>query len=388
MISARPGILFAVSSLCFGGAEKHTVSLLNRLETGTFRLSLAYLKPDESLLPQLDTRRLDAVLSCNVQSKLDWRVVRTLAAFIERYSVDVIVCSHVYPTLYALLAGMLARRRVALVEVFHTTLPGSFKDKVQLLLYRAIFRRFDLLVFVSRNQQTYWRTRRLRARNDCVIYNGIDIAKFEDSFAPEEKLRLRAQLGFTADDYVAGICAALRPEKAHGDFLRALARARSMGVAVKGLIIGDGPERARIEALIDALRLRDSVVMTGFRDDVKPYVACCDVVTLASHSVETFSVAALEAMALSKPLILSRVGGADEQVTQGENGLLFEPGDIEAFAQHLVTLSSIDARNRMGRASLARVRSEFTESRMIQEFSNRLTILADAKQGNAVSGFV
>jgi glycosyltransferase involved in cell wall biosynthesis len=114
--------------------------------------------------------------------------------------------------------------------------------------------------------------------------------------------------------------------------------------------------------------------ITGMQRDVRPFAACCDVMTLVSHS-ETFSLAALEAMALGKPVVLSDTGGAAELVVRGEHGFLFEPADIEALAMHLTTLTSPSMRLRLGAAAARRVRERFTVQGMVAGFSDRITEL-------------
>src|SRR5262249_34186459 len=156
--------------------------------------------------------------------------------------------------------------------------------------------------------------------------------------------------GFSPQDYVIGLCAVMRPEKSHGDLLRALKRLHAGGLpAAKALFIGDGPERASIEAQITQLGLTEHVVITGFQPDERPYIECADVMTLVSHE-ETFSLAALECMALGKPLVLSDVGGASEQILDGQTGVLFKPGDIDSLATQLTKLATPALRAQMGPA--------------------------------------
>jgi len=76
---------------------------------------------------------------------------------------------------------------------------------------------------------------------------------------------------------------------------------------------------------IAVLNLSGSAFITGFKDDVRPYLAICGVVVLASHAIETFAIAALQAMAMGKPLVLTRIGGAEEHVISGRNGFLWPP---------------------------------------------------------------
>ena len=260
-----PGLLFIVNSLGPGGAEKHAVTLLNRLDTGHWRLHLAYLKRAEALLPQLDTARLDEVLCCDVERGIDRRAVHRLAALVRARNIRAIVCINTFSMLY----GYLARRAVSgprpkLATLFHTTVPQTYKEKAQMLLYKHLFKATDLLLYVSENQRSYWRKRGLRAQRESVIHNGIDVEQFADLQPREEKERLRSSLGFGPQDYVIGLCSVLRPEKAHGDLLRALARLRAQNISAKALFIGDGPERDSIEAQMWKLGLGEHVVITGF----------------------------------------------------------------------------------------------------------------------------
>ncbi len=368
-----------VNSMLVGGAEKHAISLVNHLDTARFRIGLCHLKPHGNLARELDGARLDTSFSLNVSSKLDWRAVRELARRIDEEQIDVIVCTNGYPLLYALLASRRARRKVRLVEVFHTTgFRQPFRSRLRMLLNRFVFRRCELVIYVSHKQREYWRARGLRAKRDVVIQNGIDADYFTDSYTPQQKAATRAEFGFAASDFVVGICAALRAEKAHTDLLRALRRLRDGGLPAKVLIIGDGPQRGEIERHIAELELSGHAVIAGHHTDVRPYIACCDVMTLTSHVVETFSIAALESMALGKPVVLTRIGGAEEQVRHGANGFLFEPGDVATLAHRLRRLTAATDRLSMGAVAARDVRERFTIQRMVERFTQELQQVTEA----------
>jgi glycosyltransferase involved in cell wall biosynthesis len=368
----KPNVLFIVNSLEIGGAEKHVVTLLNHLDPSRFGLHLAYLKRKEQLLPQLLTGRLQDLVCCDVQRGIERRAVDRLRQVIAAKDIDVIVCTNPYSMLYGSLARTGSRPMPRLVTVFHTTLLESFKKKVQMFLYRHLFGRCDLIVYVSENQRHYWRKRGITAAPDCVIYNGIDVERFAADQLTGGAEELRHSMGFSAHDYVIGLCSVLRPEKAHGDLLQAVARMRSQGVPAKALLIGDGPERANVERQVEDLRLREHVIITGMTNDVRPYIGCCDVMALVSHSVETFSLAALESMALGKAVVMSDIGGASEQIVHGQNGFLFPAGDIPALTGHLSALSGESLRLRCGDSAAHRVRQLFTLDAMIRGFSQRI----------------
>ena len=375
MSTTRPGLLFIVNSLEVGGAEKQVVTLLNHLDSSHFRLHLAYLKPRDRLLPQLDTGKLDTLTCCNVSRGVEHRAIRQLADLIRAQRIDAVICTNMYSMLYGYLACARIRPRPKLATVFHTTLLRNYKEKAQMLLYRQLFRRSDLLVYVSENQRDRWRDWGLRAAADAVVQNGIDVDYFSAARTPRHE-NFRASLGLTEADYVIGLCSGLRPEKAHGDLLHAIARLRERGIAAKALLIGEGPERPRIESLILELGLSEHVVITGLQEDVRPYIACCDVMTLVSHT-ETFSLAALESMALGKPLVMSDIGGASEQVVHGQTGLLFEPHDIAALTEQLTTLGSAALRARMGAAAERRVRELYSLRTMTSGFTAQVSRLLD-----------
>lgn len=372
LMDNRPGLLFIVNSLGVGGAEKQVVTLLNRLDRSRFRLHLAYLKPTAPLLAQLEVDRLDELLCCNAHRGIDWGAVGRLRRLIERRKIDIIISTNMYSMLYGWLARARAQAQLQLAAVFHTTIIKGFKAKSQMLLYRSLFKRCDLLIYVCENQRDYWRDGGLDGVNDAVVHNGIDVKYFGKQPSPADTAALRKSLGFAPHDYVIGVCSALRPEKAHADLLVAIAGLRDQGVPIKALFIGDGPERAAIESNVEALSLRESIRITGVQSDVRPFIGCCDVMALMSRSIETFSLAALESMAAGKPLILTDIGGASEQVIHGQNGFLYEPGDIEALQLYLKSLRSQDLRTQMGASGATRVRRMFTVDSMTAGFETRL----------------
>jgi glycosyltransferase involved in cell wall biosynthesis len=375
-------VLFIVNSLDIGGAEKHTIGVLNGLDPSRFQASLAWLKRGDALLREVARDRVSALIPCKGGGRFDLNSVRRLADFIARENVHTIVCTNTYSTLYGYLARRYSGRAVRLISVYHTTLLRSRKEKLQHLLYRWMLRRCELLVYVCERQRAYWRSHRLRARDEQVIHNGVDADYYADSFTPQEKADYRRRAGFSPDDYVIGLCATFRPEKAVEDLIKAVAALRIRGLPAKALLIGDGPHRARIESVIQDLALGEHVCITGYQSDVRPWIASADVMTLVSHSIETFSLAGLEAMALGKPLVMSDIGGADEEVVAGVTGFLFAPGDIDALIQHLAELSSPAVRARMGIAARERVCAHFTLRRMQKAFESILLPPPDDRQAH------
>ena len=181
-------LLFIVNSAGIGGAERHVVALLNELEPARFTISFAYLKNEDDLLPEIDRGRVrGAIFCCHVSSKIDWGAARRLAQTIKEEAIDIVVCINTYPLLYGSIARIMSGRDTLLVDIFHSTEPGSVKEQMEMLFYRPLLRVCDMLVYVCENQRRYWRSRVLKARQDTVIHNGVDLAHFTDRYSQSEK---------------------------------------------------------------------------------------------------------------------------------------------------------------------------------------------------------
>lgn len=368
-LNAPINILFILNSVDVGGAEMQTITLMNGLDPQRFRLSLAYLKDEDDLLSKIDRDRINgSIFCCHVTSKIDWRAARTLAATICKESIDIVVCANTYPLLYGWLARRLSGRALRIVEVFHTTELATFKDWCQMGLYRPLLLMSDMLVYVCENQRRYWRSRLLASRQEVVIHNGIDTDHFANRYSEAEIVNFRTLYRFSSTDYVVGLCANMRPEKAHGDLLEAIAHLRNGGVRIKCLLIGDGPERSAIETKIGQMDLGTDVSITGLIADVRPAIAACDVIVIASHRVETFSIAALESMALGKPMIMTNIGGASEQVVHADNGYLYERGNIAALTDSLLRLTDRSHCKQLGQNARLTVTEKFSLTAMIDAY--------------------
>jgi glycosyltransferase involved in cell wall biosynthesis len=379
---AAIAVTFIVDKLGTGGAERHAIALANGLDRSRFRVTFVTLKPDGGLETLLAAERIERLECLRISRRVDLAAIARLTAVLDASGADVVLATNPFATLYGILAARGARMRPKVVSTFHSTVLPGMRNQLQMLFYRAMYPFCDALIYVCENQRRYWRRRGMRAREDHMIYNGIDVEHFAVVDDRAASAQVRQSLGFGAADFVVGICAALRPEKAHGDLLRALAGLTDAVPQIRGMIIGEGPERPRIEATIAAYGLGERVRITGFQMDVRPFVTACDAMVLASHHTETFSLSALESMALGKPVVMTRTGGATEQVEPGSNGFLFEPGDIGALQSHLRTLADPATALRLGAAARRVVRERFRDRQMLQCYETLLARLAARSLGS------
>ena len=193
---------------------------------------------------------------------------------------------------------------------------------------------------------------------------------------------IRRVLGFAEDDFVIGMSAVLRREKNHLQLVEAIAELRRRGIPARALLIGDGEMRAAIESSARRLGISAEVSITGFLQDVRPLVGACDAVVLCSTAVETFSLAALEAMALSRPVVHSELGGAAEMIRPGINGFLFPVGDTVALVERLVKLADRRLCERMGMQARQDVEARFSERAMVERYEATFLELATTRSNH------
>ena len=169
-----------------------------------------------------------------------------------------------------------------------------------------------------------------------IIHNAIPPDWGRRFREPGQAQTLRFKLGIGADRNVILIVGRLSREKDHLTLLEAVSRLPSE-LYPHLIIVGEGPERPRIEQRVRSLNLTNSVTLTGQQESAEPYYGIAQVAVLSSLS-EGSPNALLEAMAAGVPVVATRVGGIPEIAAHGETALLVEPGDIRDMSSSIERL--------------------------------------------------
>ena len=192
------------------------------------------------------------------------------------------------------------------------------------------------------------------------IATGIDLARFR----PGDRAAARARLGFDAQRPLVGIVATLRSWKGHRYLLQAVAAMQPRDVGV--VVVGDGPQRALLEALADELGLGPRADFVGNQDDVVPYLQALDVFCLPSYANEGVPQALMQAMACGLPVVTTPVGSIEEIVADGDTGVLVPPEDAQRLRGAIERLLD-DPRQRsvLGERAAAVAAERFGEDLMV-----------------------
>ncbi|HEX6639120.1 MAG TPA: glycosyltransferase [Steroidobacteraceae bacterium] len=365
--AARSDVLFVLSCLAVGGSERKIARMANKLKEDGMAVSLALVNGPYTLEP---TVRRDVPLhKLERRGKFSFRALWKLRRLIRRERPRTVVAVNLYQALYVACATFLMRNRPRTVALVNTS---TFRGRALFKrFYQWVLERFDHTVHGSRTQQRFWMAPEDGERTS-VIYNGVDSTYFEPVQVFEASKRLREKLGVKPSGLLVGTVGAMRPEKNQEVLLSTLRRLRVARVDAHLAIAGDGPMRHHLQRRAAELEVADRVHFIGEVEDVRPLLGALDVFVLPSTAVESFSNAALEAMSMSRPVILSDIGGAREMIDDGVEGYVVSPTELSARLPALIAALYAEPRKRqqMGQAARARAMSCFSVGAMAAAYCN------------------
>lgn len=340
-----------------GGAEIATARLVARLASRGIE-NVVYVPSDGQEVARLFEDHTEA--SCSWAQPGPWlseigefggETLR-LAKQFNRQKVDVVHCSKLTAAKsVGAVAGKLAGRPV--VVTVH--LPSAdVHPRV-----RRLLRFVDQFVFVSRracDESSFGDV----SGKSTVIHNGI--SEREVRAAVEGKANFRSEFGIRADVFLLTMVARLSPQKDFATLAEAMGRVLNVRPKARLCVVGDGPREhaRRVRAEFEGHSVSESVIFAGFRDEALAVMRDSDAVVLSTHS-EGLPLVLLEAMALSRPVVATAVGGIPELVEDGATGILVDHQDGEGLADAILRLiEQPDWARKLGRNGRARVRERFS----------------------------
>ncbi len=299
--------------------------------------------------------------------KFSLRTLWQLRQLIVREQPAVVVSVNLYSAIYLAFVSLLAPRpRPRTVALVNTS--STANKQYARRFYQWVLGRLHHTVHGSQAQRQAWCDPTESGwRKSSVIYNGVDSDFFEPTTAIEDAKRLRAMLGVKPDSLLIGSVSQLRPEKNQEVLLTTLRRLRVAGVDAHLVLAGDGPMRERLARRAAELEVAHRVTFIGELDDVRPVLGAIDIFVLPSVAVESFSNAALEAMSMGKPVILSDIGGAREMIDDGVEGYVVSLNELAARLPAMIAALYADRRKRqqMGIAARRRAVACFSVAAML-----------------------
>lgn len=301
----------------------------------------------------------------NRQPGFDRSLIQAIRAYVKEHRINVVHCHQYTPYVYGVLAAIGLPAKVIFTEHgrFYPD-SGSWKRKLInpcLSLFTKHITSISKATLEALVEHENFRRGAIK-----VIYNAI--ADIEDKLLLDDSSSLKRSLNIPEDALVFGTIARLDPIKNQLMMVRAFARTLEQIPNAILMIVGDGDMRGELDRLVDQLGIRTSVVFTGYQSRPHAYLALMDIYLLSSLSEGT-SMTLLEAMAASKPCVVTDAGGNPEIVINELNGLVTPNDDEEAFAEAMVKLGlSKDLQQRYAAAARERYQMVFSVDKMIESF--------------------
>ena len=357
-------ITYVVNALNPGGTERLVVDM-SRAFAREFDLSVICLDEPGSWGQALRAEGIPVHCVWR-QPGMDLSMPRKLARLFRAAGTRLVHAHQCTPWFYAALARLRHRTPRLLLEE-HGRFYPEVRNRKRALVNRAFIRPLThRFVAVSEDVRQRLETYEgLDARKIRVIYNGVTPPAALDAAA---RAALRASLGIGPAEFVVGTVGRFDSIKNLPMLVRSLADVMRREPRVRGLLVGDGPEMARIRALVTELGLDRRITFTGYRDDARQLAQCMDLFVLSSFSEGT-SMALLEAMSAAVPVAVTAVGGNPEIVTAGETGWVVPSDDAAALAVAIGEAARDEAtRRQRAEAGRRRFQERFLFSRMLDHY--------------------
>jgi glycosyltransferase involved in cell wall biosynthesis len=348
-------VMMLAVGLEVGGTERQLLDICSRLDRRRFNVMVCVFKGEGTIGHELRDRGVK-VIALNGKGKWDARVIYKLWRVMRKERPDIV---HGFLFLANITARVIGR--VLSVPVIIGSYRGVeiWKSRLYVSLDRLTAGwahsmtccshavRQDAMARIGGPSEKY-----------VAIHNGVEIERF----ARRTSLT-RAGIGLPDGVPAIGVvCRLSEPTKGLTILLEAFARLvrRPQMEHCRLLVVGDGPARRMLEEVSINLGLSENVVFAGMRCDVEKVLPLLDLFVLPSR-YEGFGIAIVEAMAASRPVVASAVGGIPEIIVHGQTGFLVAPGDVEGLVEAMWhVLKHPEQAVLYGSAGLERVRERFS----------------------------
>lgn len=360
----KPNVLLFIDSFNQGGTERQVVQLARLLRaSGRYRVHLACLKNEGVLRNEVERAGFTDIPEFRLKSFCEpeaLRQVRRFARLLKEREISLVETHDFYTNIFGMTGAALARVPVRLASRRET---DGFRTRAQKWTERRAFNLAHGIIANSDAVRRQLMRDGVPGEKIVTIYNGMDTARVQPraDFRRDEVL---ASLGLPVDEkrrFVTIVANMHHEMKDQASFLRAARIVREAVPDAGFVLAGEGQLTEGLRALSAKLGLERDAFFIGRCAQVSDLLAVSEVCVLSSKGVEGFSNSIIEYMAAARPVVATDIGGAAEQIVDGETGYIVRPEDAETMAARIIALLEEPSRARvMGERGLSRVREEFS----------------------------
>lgn len=311
------------------GAQKVVLDLAKNLNPNKFSSMIVSLYGGVLLE---EARRANIKVVClEPKGVFDIVALMKLVILMKKEKIDIVHSHGFNANYYGAIAAKIANIPVCII-----TEHGRYwlERRRRILMTKLAAGLAKITISVSEDlREVLIETLKLSPHKVITVYSGIDLKEF----SPNEKMDIKKEFGINPEMFVVGNVANLRPVKGQIYLLKAIPKVIKVIPNIKIIIVGEGESRKELENVASELNISEHVIFLGQRQDIASILNIVDVFVISSLS-EEISLAILEAMAMKKAVIATRVGGNPEIISNGATGLLVPPKDENILSEAIIRL--------------------------------------------------
>lgn len=365
-------VLHLRSSSGFHGPERQMLQLAKHIRGEGFQLEMLVLYRRQGAMsfmhPLIERARSHGLVADQLEEKvrLSPKAILYVAQRLKRERFSLI---HTHGYKANIIGGIAAKLAgVKSVATMHLHTETTHRLRLYRIIDLLTLRFFPKVIAVSESMRQYLIAAGLPPKRVMTVHNAIDIGIFTSNVSFHDKA-LRNQLGIGSDQNIISLIGRLTSQKGHRYFLESANRILEVLPETRFLIVGDGPLREDLEGLSLSLGIAQAVRFLGYRQDVAALMSMSDVIVMPSLR-EGLPYVLLEALALARPVVGTRVGGIPEVIKHGETGFLVPPKDSERLTEAIIwVLRNPEEAASLGERGRELVSREFNVETMVRKIA-------------------
>jgi glycosyltransferase involved in cell wall biosynthesis len=366
-------ILYVIDNLEFGGGERGFLQIIEALDKNKFFISVAAHPGGifEKKIVELDI----PFYPINFANRYSISSILKLRNVIDKKKFDIIHSQGARADFFSRISARIPDKP-CLISTVQMPVDGFNVGMLRRGIYRLIEKfsekSVDCFIVVSDGLIDILKNHHNISENKIYkVFNGIETRLYNSEQKSDcSKNIIRRSFGISNTEFVIGAIGRFCWQKGFEYLIRSLPDVLLKYPDVKVLLVGDGPLRKTIKDLTKFLSIEKNVIFTGFRNDIKDILSSMDIIVVPSL-VEGFPMIILEAMAMEKPIVATRIDGITEQLKDEKEGILIPPRNPLSIATAIFKIKENSGfANKIGRAAGKKVKKYFSVNRMIKETEN------------------
>lgn len=372
-------ILHIISSGGMYGAETVILNLSRTLNENSHSSILGVFSNSFNPNLQLHEIALKEGIESNLipcTGQVDRTVTTSIRKLVERTGADLVHAHGYKADVYVYIA--LRKTRTPFVSTCHNWIKDNLSVSLYGIVDRFVLRSYSKVIAVSDEVKARLLQAGVSKEKIHLIQNGIDLRPFTSA---TPSLRIDGD----KDNLTVGWVGRLSNEKGPDIFLRAASRVLASCPNTRFVMVGDGPEIASLNVLMDELGIQQNVTFVGRREDMPSVYASLDIMVSSSRQ-EGLPMAILEGMASGLPIVATEVGDVSTVVLNGQTGTLVPSENIEKLAVAMIDLlQSPSLRERFGIAAKKIIEENFSAKQMTTNYLSVYTKAIDSKKADEIN---